>query len=349
MTRSWIRTEGDRSEIAFGLLRMCRGRGYTPEQAFELLSQFSNLPVMGHYEEHASGFELSLRADIVRAFTKPVQQSGPVPDVFRAAPEAPLPKPRPEHRQIRIYENYLPMAVDAAETALIEQEVDLFQRGDFIVRPSAAHIMIRGGAEIDSERLYEVRPAELREHLTTCADFLRYDARGVAWKPTNCPEDVARAYLERRGRWRLRYLQGIITAPTLRADGTLLDRPGYDDASRLLFIPAPGAEFPVIPDQPTKADARAALHMLKDLLSTFPFEADADRAVARERHSHGCHSAYPQDCAYACVQRTPARVGQGKARRHRRSDCNRAGGLRHCAGSHRGGDRKTTWRGTTQW
>src|SRR6266852_1782434 len=80
---------------------------------------------------------------------------------------------------------------------------------------------------VDGERLYEVRPAELREHFTTCAEFVRWDVRNETWKPTNCPEDIARTYGERRGRWKLRPLAGIVTAPTLRGDGSILDQPGY--------------------------------------------------------------------------------------------------------------------------
>jgi hypothetical protein len=274
-----LNAEGDRSAIAYGVIRQLAARGYTPEQVFDALMLHEDLLAMGHYEDHKSGFEAALRDDIVRAFRKPVEPCvARAPEVFRA--ETPLPKPRPERRQIHIYGNYLASAVAAAEVALIEQEVDLFQRGDFIVRPGAAHITIRGGAQIDSERLYRVKQEELREHLTSCGDFLRHDARSDSWKLTNCPKDVAEAYLERRGRWCLRYLQGIITAPTLRADGTLLDRPGYDDETGLLFLPSPGAEFPVIPDQPTQAQAMEALGSLKQLLGTFPFETLADLSVA---------------------------------------------------------------------
>jgi putative DNA primase/helicase len=35
------------------------------------------------------------------------------------------------------------------------------------------------------------------------------------------------------GEWKFHALAGIVTAPTLRGDGSLLDHPGYDSASRL--------------------------------------------------------------------------------------------------------------------
>jgi hypothetical protein len=272
--------KSDRSALACGLIRQMAQRGYTPQQVFDKLSCYSSLPVMGHYRDHASGFDAALRADIVRLFTKPMEPTvQSAADVFRAnVGETTV--GRPARRKIKLIGDYLPSAVDAAEKALIEQEAGLFQRGDFIVRPGAAHIAIRGGAQIDGERLYEIRPNELREHMTACAEFQRYYERNGTWKPTNCPEDVARSYSERRGRWKLRPLTGIITAPTLRADGSVLDQPGYDQATGLLCIRTPGANFPAILDMPTKADALAAIDVLKGLLSTFPFETDADRSVA---------------------------------------------------------------------
>jgi putative DNA primase/helicase len=58
-----------------------------------------------------------------------------------------------------------------------------------------------------------------------------------------------------------------------------MDAPGYDDATGLLYDPL-GVEFPVIPTRPTRDEARMALALLNDLVSTFPFVADADRSVA---------------------------------------------------------------------
>jgi len=267
------------------LIRNCASRGYTPQQVFDLLTRHATLPVTRHYTEHTSGFEDSLRADIVRAYTKPAEL-GPqsASEVFKAcSPDQtvePSASDRPARREIRLIGDFLPTAVNEAEKALIEQGVDLFQRGSSIVRPAATRVKVRGGALIDGEQLFQVQPSEMREHMTTAASFLRFDARSEAWRLTNCPEDVARAYLDRRGRWHLRYLQGIITAPTLRADGTLLDGPGYDEATGLLFIPPLGVEFPAIPANPTREDALGALTILKDLLATFPFETSADLSVA---------------------------------------------------------------------
>ena len=81
------------------------------------------------------------------------------------------------------------------------------------------------------------------------------------------------------GRLRLPVLGGFINAPTLRADGSILDRRGYDEKSALLFEPR-GVKFPSIPDRPMRAAAEAALADLIELINDFPFLAETDRSVA---------------------------------------------------------------------
>jgi putative DNA primase/helicase len=83
----------------------------------------------------------------------------------------------------------------------------------------------------------------------------------------------ARYYLERVGNWGLPVLDGVVETPTLRADGTVLANPGYDRASRLLLSTG-GVAFPPMLDQPSEADARAALGRLIRPLRGFPFLPD---------------------------------------------------------------------------
>ena len=78
--------EGDRSAIAYGLVRQLAQYGYTPEQAVITLMHHATLPVMEHYGDCGSDeFETRLRADIARAFTKPMEPANPpAAEVFRA-------------------------------------------------------------------------------------------------------------------------------------------------------------------------------------------------------------------------------------------------------------------------
>jgi putative DNA primase/helicase len=76
------------------------------------------------------------------------------------------------------------------------------------------------------------------------------------------------------GEWRFPSLAGIVTAPTLRSDATLLDRPGYDPQSHL-FAAFDSDEFPAIKHNPTREDAEAALDLLDDLFSECIFSGGA--------------------------------------------------------------------------
>jgi putative DNA primase/helicase len=64
----------------------------------------------------------------------------------------------------------------------------------------------------------------------------------------------------------------------MRPDGSLLTKPGYDAATRLLLVEPP--TMPPIPDQPTKSDALAALQRLVALLDEFPLTDEVALSVA---------------------------------------------------------------------
>lgn len=75
-------------------------------------------------------------------------------------------------------------------------------------------------------------------------------------------------------------LLGITNVPTLRPDGTILAKPGYDRDTGLVYAPAPGFTFPHVPDRPTQADVKAAVDTVLEPLADFPFESQADLANA---------------------------------------------------------------------
>jgi putative DNA primase/helicase len=88
------------------------------------------------------------------------------------------------------------------------------------------------------------------------------------------PIPVALTLLSKFGDWPFRILAGLITTQTMRPDGSLLTEAGYDAATQLLLINPP--QMAAIPETPTRADAEAALGLLKGLLSEFPFTVDED-------------------------------------------------------------------------
>ena len=75
----------------------------------------------------------------------------------------------------------------------------------------------------------------------------------------------------------LKKLSSVITAPTLRPDGTVLDLPGYDPKTQLLFDSMDAPQC--VPAFPTQSQALAALDQLWHPFADFPFCGPLDRAV----------------------------------------------------------------------
>jgi hypothetical protein len=95
------------------------------------------------------------------------------------------------------------------------------------------------------------------------------------------PREVVEGVLK-MGTWNLPALNAVVTAPTLRPDGTILSTPGYDPSTRLLYLRPDGLTVPAIPDHPTQADAQARLAQLCDLVADFPFADEGKRHINRD-------------------------------------------------------------------
>ncbi len=116
-------------------------------------------------------------------------------------------------------------------------------------------------------------------HLSRVADF-EVCGKGGDARAVHPPKDLARDLLARDD-LDLPSLEGITETPTLRPDGSILDRPGYDAATRLCYVPALHFEHPRIPDHPTDEEVRqAAAFIAGNPFVNFPFHSDADLATA---------------------------------------------------------------------
>lgn len=93
-----------------------------------------------------------------------------------------------------------------------------------------------------------------------------------AHPPLWCVSDV-----HSRGNWPdIRPLTAIVECPMLRGDGSIIDKPGYDEFTGLYVRPA--GVWPEVPEKPTKDDALAAVDKLLLLVKDFPFEKPAHRS-----------------------------------------------------------------------
>ncbi|MBK8184688.1 MAG: hypothetical protein IPK63_18170 [Candidatus Competibacteraceae bacterium] len=125
------------------------------------------------------------------------------------------------------------------------------------------------GLPLGALRLCEITAHWLTERFATVSSWKRWQEREQAWKSIDPPIQYAATYLSKVGQWRAPVLTGIIECPTLRRDGTLLSKSGYDPPSGL-YVDYAGPPLHM-PDAPTRADALAALETLKTPYSEFQF------------------------------------------------------------------------------
>lgn len=76
----------------------------------------------------------------------------------------------------------------------------------------------------------------------------------------------------------VRDLDGVTHTPVVRADGSILDVPGYDAASAILYLPDPSLTVPPVSDRPTRAERQKAGELLLSMVAEFPFVTAHDRA-----------------------------------------------------------------------
>jgi putative DNA primase/helicase len=167
--------------------------------------------------------------------------------------------------------------VERAEGALIRRGVAIYQSGGKLVRPVKDMAQAAKGRKTHIARLVSIEGAFLKAELTKYVDFLTWknkeERKGIP--PHN---DLVSAMLGRYGRWKFPTLTGVICAPTLRPDGSILAKEGFDDATGLLVL-GPLPEMPEVKDKPSREDAERAIKILDRLLVEFPFVDKASRSV----------------------------------------------------------------------
>ncbi|MBR1156813.1 hypothetical protein [Bradyrhizobium sp. JYMT SZCCT0428] len=164
------------------------------------------------------------------------------------------------------------------EQALLNAGVEIYQHGGCLVRPIVETATASRDRTTKTARLIKLDVTHLRDLLDKNADWQAFNYREKKWVSKTPTKDIAETILARNGQWRFPVCAGIITAPTMRADGSLLTRAGYDPTTGLLLIAPP--VVPRVPNEPTRADALQALTVLEELLVEFPFADAVSKSVA---------------------------------------------------------------------
>ncbi|WP_027133430.1 hypothetical protein [Geminicoccus roseus] len=204
---------------------------------------------------------------------------GRIMDALRSAPVG---EARDDERpEERLAGGWLHKTVERCER-IAGVDGDVHQRGSQLVRVARRLDPSSDGIRRSQGSLgivpYDV--PTMRLLLNNRILFKRFDKRSQEWHPADCPKEVAEALLAAVGAWpSIPPLLGIIEAPTLRPDGSVLDQPGYDRATGL-YLDVGNTAFPEVPQQPSRDEAQAALAVLTGILAGFPFASEADRSVA---------------------------------------------------------------------
>ena len=170
-----------------------------------------------------------------------------------------------------------PRVIDEAIEAIATRD-NVYQRGGSLVQIIQGVKPPRGIARSeDAPRITPMRYPRIREHLADAATWLRPAAGEDEAEEIHPPDWVVKA-IDARGQWSgIRRLEAVVESPILRADGSVLQAPGYDLETGIYFRPQ--CSFPAIPARPTRDDAIRARDALLEVWEDFPFAADAHRAA----------------------------------------------------------------------
>lgn len=169
---------------------------------------------------------------------------------------------------------YLPEAY-----AVLRKTCAVFQRGPKnivrVIRYNANRIKgrrkfakVREGTLI----IDRMEPVSLSLLIEEHAAVLKFDGRSGKDVPANFSEQDSLALIAESHTSGLPYLRGVINAPTLRPDGSILHEPGHDEATGL-YVDNGGVRFPVerLQKPLTKRDAIRAIQILNIPIRKFPF------------------------------------------------------------------------------
>jgi hypothetical protein len=159
-------------------------------------------------------------------------------------------------------------------------------RGPFLYQRARQLSMITRGAKPprwldrapDAPIIHPADKAYIRELAAFTATWKKWDARKEA-DVDALPPPWAIETLMARPRWSFPPLEGIICAPTLRPDGSILDTPGYDQETGL-YLYLDHVQFPPLLHHPMIDDARLCVQLLCEVVTDFPFLAEHHKSAA---------------------------------------------------------------------
>jgi hypothetical protein len=167
---------------------------------------------------------------------------------------------------VRLYQDHT-RTIERVLELLAEHVEDLYLLAGVLVEHVTDATSGDAFAEVSKARLHS-----LLTHYAHCYVWDEKKGEGGQWRRGAVPPWLAEeilawpaAAMQARG---IRPVVGTASAPQLRSDGSVLYTPGYDKATRLVYVGEPVD----LPAAPTKADADAALWEVESLFHQFPWD-----------------------------------------------------------------------------
>ena len=128
-------------------------------------------------------------------------------------------------------------------------------------------------------KIHPLDEAHLRYCLGGNIQFWQWKIKNGEFRRTNVdpPKDLCKQIISMKSLRQLKQLKAVITTPTIRLDGSLLDKPGYDEETGLLLEQTEG--FANIPINPSNAQVYSALHKVMHPFKDFPLTGPLDRGI----------------------------------------------------------------------
>jgi hypothetical protein len=125
--------------------------------------------------------------------------------------------------------------------------------------------------------LTRVEETRVQEMMSECADWLTQKNGESSYEKRSTPPRKLALAMVKRGAWEhIKELRAVTSFPVLDAAGNLQAEYGYDSRTQLFC--AVGIDVAVA-EHPTLEDAKAAVAILSDLVSDFPFPDDTHKSA----------------------------------------------------------------------
>lgn len=159
----------------------------------------------------------------------------------------------------------LPLLIQATEQALRGQE--LYAYGSTLV--TVSH-------EAGGPILALTDKDHLRVLVNGVIGFVK--PHGKEFRSCWPPDELLGGILSKR-KWNLPTISSVVETPTLRPDGTVVDQPGFDARSGIMFA-SMSQKWEPVPDEPTSDNLVEALLWLQEPFVDFPFQSPHHQAAA---------------------------------------------------------------------